>query len=133
MEILEQEGLDLHRFIWVHAQVEAREVEHLEAVRRGAYIEFDSVGAPFQDQNILLAYTLALVNAGYAEHILVSHDAGWYDPSQPDGLPPGDGIRGYTGLIDSFIPALRTRGLSEEMIRLLTHTNPARAFGMEAI
>jgi phosphotriesterase-related protein len=129
MDILEGEGMDLHRFIWVHANAEAGVAEHLEAARRGAYVEFDAVGALFADQNLLIDYTLALIEAGYAAQILLSHDAGWYQPGRSGGQPEG-GIRGYTALVESFLPALRHKGISEEMIRLLTWTNPAQAYAL---
>jgi phosphotriesterase-related protein len=130
MDILEAASLDLRRFIWVHAQSEPDRAVHLETAQRGAYVEFDSVGAEFQTQDVLVDNVLALIEAGYTEHILLSHDAGWYDPSQPDGRPAGGGIRGFTALVDEFIPALRARGVTDELVRLITVTNPARAFGM---
>jgi phosphotriesterase-related protein len=129
MDILEAAGLDPGRFIWVHANLEPDTALHLEAARRGAYVEFDAVGAEWQSQDALADYTLALVEAGYAESILLSHDAGWYDPSQPDGQPEG-GIRGYTALVEEFLPALRARGVTDELVDLMTVTNPARAFAV---
>jgi phosphotriesterase-related protein len=128
MEILESAGLDLGRFIWVHANLEPDLAVHLEAARRGAYIEFDAVGAEWQPQTALVDCTLALIEAGCAENILLSHDAGWYDPSQPDGRPEEGGIRGYTALVEEFIPALRARGVTDDLVHLITVTNPARAF-----
>jgi phosphotriesterase-related protein len=50
MDILEQAGLELQRFIWVHAQTEPDVAILKEAARRGAYIELDAVGAPYQSQ-----------------------------------------------------------------------------------
>ena len=127
IEILESAGLDLERFVWVHANLEPDVALHLEAARRGAYVEFDAVGAEWQSQPAML-YTLALIEADCAERILISHDAGWYDPSQPDGQPEGDGIRGFTVLVEEFIPALRARGVTDDLIRLITVTNPGQAF-----
>jgi phosphotriesterase-related protein len=128
MDVLEAEGLDLRRFIWVHAHVEPDQAFHLEAARRGAYVEFDTVGADWQAQDALVDYTLALIEAGCVEHVLLSHDAGWYDPAQPDGQPTGGRIRGFTALVDEFIPALRARGVTDDVVHLITVTNPARAF-----
>jgi phosphotriesterase-related protein len=128
MEILELAGLDLGRFIWAHANLEPDPTVHLEAARRGAYVEFDAVGAEWQSQSALVDYTLALIEAGYAGNILLSHDAGWYDPSQPDGRPEEGGIRGYTALVEEFIPTLRARGATDDLVHLITVTNPARAF-----
>jgi phosphotriesterase-related protein len=132
MGILEAEGHDLRRFIWVHAHTEPDSTIHVEAARRGAYVEFDAIGAEhWHPQAALLEAVLSLLGAGCAEHILLSHDAGWYDPAQPDGQPKPDGIRGYTALVEQFIPALRARGVDDELLHLLTVANPARAFALE--
>jgi phosphotriesterase-related protein len=128
INILEAEGLESHRFIWAHANLETNTALHLEAARRGVYLSFDAVGASWQDQEALIASTLAVLEAGYAANVLLSHDAGWYDPSQPDGQPEGEGIRGFTALMDEFIPALRSHGVPGELIHQMTISNPANAF-----
>ena len=127
MDILEAAGLDLRRFIWVHAQTEPDFSILEDAARRGAFVELDSVGAPFQVQTELLETALALVEAGFIEHLLLSHDAGWYNPASPAGLPD-EGYRGYTALVREFLPELRRRGVTEEQLRCITVDNPARAF-----
>jgi phosphotriesterase-related protein len=127
MDILEETGLDLHRWIWVHAQTEPDISVLKDAARHGAYIELDTVGAPFQSQPELLERALALVEAGYPDQLLLSHDAGWYDPSRADGLPE-QGFRGYTALTGHFIPELLKRGMNEAQVRQITVNNPANAF-----
>lgn len=127
LDVLEKAGLDLQRFIWVHAQTEPDISILKEAARRGAYVELDTVGAPFQQQTELLETTVALIEAGFIDHLLLSHDAGWYNPGDPNGLPE-NGYRGYTALTRDFIPALLQRGLSEDQIRRITINNPAQAF-----
>jgi len=126
MDVLEEAGLDLQRFIWVHAQTETDLAVLMESARRGAYLELDSVGAPYQSQTDLLETTMAMIEAGYADQLLLSHDAGWYNPARTDGLPE-DGFRGYTALTQEFIPRLLERGISEEQVRVITVNNPARA------
>ena len=127
MNILEEAGLDLQRFIWVHAQTEPDVSVLKEAAQRGAYVELDTVGAPFQSQPVLLETAIDLIESDLTDHLLLSHDAGWYNPSRPDGLPD-DGYRGYTALAKDFIPELLQRGISEEQVRQITMHNPARAF-----
>lgn len=131
MDILEAAGLDLGRFIWVHAHTEPDTTVHLEAARRGAWVEFDAIGAAnwFPEQSRLVDFTVNLLDAGFGGHILLSHDAGWYEPGQPEGRP-ADGVRGYTALVNEFLPALRARGAGEDVVRRLTHDNPARAFSL---
>lgn len=85
------------------------------------------MGAPHQSQVELLEVTVALIEAGYADQLLLSHDAGWYNPARPDGLPEG-GFRGYTALTKEFLPALLERGITEEQVRGITVNNPARTF-----
>lgn len=131
LEVLERAGHDLQRFIWVHAHSELDTAIHVEVAKRGAWIEFDAIGAEnWMPQATMLKSVLAFIEAGYADHILLSHDAGWYDPSQPDGQPKPDGIRGYTTLFEQFIPALKARGVSDDVIHQITVTNPAKAFAM---
>lgn len=127
MDILEAAGLDLRRFIWVHAQTEGDHSIVEEAARRGAYIELDAIGAAYQSQPAMLETAAALIQAGLADHLLLSHDAGWYNPARPDGLPD-EGYRGYTALARDFLPELSKRGVSAEQIRLITVENPAQAF-----
>ena len=58
--------------------------------------------------------------------VLVSHDAGWYDPGKPEG---GE-FRGYTTLFRRLIPALEQEGFAEsDIIQLIQH-NPANAFSI---
>jgi phosphotriesterase-related protein len=127
MAILEEAGLDLGRFIWVHAQTEPDLSILIEAARRGAWVELDAIGAPYQSQEYMLEAAAALIEAGLAGHLLLSHDAGWYDPAGIDGIP-GQGFRGYTALMQEFLPALLERGVTEEQLRRITVENPARAF-----
>lgn len=127
MDVLEEAGLELQRLIWVHAQTEPDVSVLKEAARRGVYMELDSVGAPFHSQLELLEMALALIDSGFTEQLLLSHDAGWYSPGRPDGLPQ-DGYRGYTALTKEFIPALLNQGVSAEQVRRITVNNPAKAF-----
>ena len=78
----------------------------------------------------MLDLTVELIQAGFADQILLSHDAGWYDPSQSTGHPLEGGIRGYTALFTSFIPALINKGIQQETINQITVDNPARAFSL---
>ena len=134
IDILRDAGHDLHRFIWVHAHTEPDTAVHIEAARQGVWLEFDAVGAEsWHPQAALLESVLAVIEAGYAGNLLLSHDAGWYDPSQPDGQPKPGGIRGYTALVDDFIPALKARGVDDALIHQMTVTNPAAALAWHPV
>ena len=127
-QILEKTGLSPDKFIWVHANLEQDNKIHLEAAKIGVFVEFDGVGADWQPQEAMVNYTLSLIEAGYLKNILLSHDAGWYQPGRLNGEPEG-GYRGYTDLVDDFIPRLAAAGLSQEEILQITHRNPISAFG----
>jgi phosphotriesterase-related protein len=128
---LNKSGLDPSRFIWVHANLEPDSKKYISAAKAGVYVEFDGIGAQWQSQESMIKGVLNLLEAGYIDNILLSHDAGWYDPGAENGEPEG-GIRGYTALVDEFIPAIESRGVSKEEINQITHDNPARAFTLQA-
>lgn len=132
MDVLEAAGQDLRRFIWIHAHSEPDMSVHLEAAKRGAWVEFDAIGALdwFPEQHKMVDAVLNLMAAGYGEQVLLSHDAGFYEVGSPGGVPQAGGYRGYTALMDTFIPAIQARGVSDADIQRLTVTNPARAFGL---
>jgi phosphotriesterase-related protein len=123
-DILESISPDI-RFIWVHAQSVNNRSLYQQLAERGVFIEFDSLGwNPGQDSTFITAIK-ELLAAGYGERILLSHDAGWYQPGEQNGgsqMP-------YTYLIETFIPKLRDSGVDDEAIRMITEINPIRAFG----
>jgi phosphotriesterase-related protein len=123
LDILESEGLECEQFNWVHAQHGDLRV-HKQAAERGAYLGFDNLKPSDEERYVKLV--LDALTAGLEEHILLSHDAGWYRPGEPDG--GASQVRGFTYLIEGFIPRLREEGVSEELITLMTATNPKRAF-----
>ena len=128
LQVLAAADHDLSRFIWVHAQTESDTALHIDVAQRGVWLEFNSVGAD-PNSDALLNAVLALIKAGYAANLLLSHDAGWYDPEHADGQPP-QGYRGYTALFEQFIPALKARGVSDALIHQITVDNPARAYAI---
>ena len=130
MDILEAAGQDLNRFIWIHTQTEPDTGIHIEAAKRGAWVEYDAIGADAALDAKMLDFTVNMLDAGYGAQVLLSHDAGWYEVGSPGGVPQPQGYRGYTALMDTFLPALRERGATDADIHMLTVTNPARAFGI---
>lgn len=129
ISILLDEGLNLEKFIWVHANIEPDQDFHYQAASKGAYIEFDSIGSPSVDPDMNLRAILNLLNKGYGNRILLSHDAGWYQPGRPGGKPE-QGFRGYIALTQDFIPRLKGAGVDLQTIQTLTQDNPKRVFSM---
>jgi phosphotriesterase-related protein len=122
LEILENEGVSPEAFIWVHASSE-KDIEKLvEASKRGAWISIDKLN----DRNIdeLVTIVKTLKERGCLNKVLLSHDAGWYDPAKENG---GD-FRGFAALFEKLIPALKSAGFYEAEIKLIIELNPAKAF-----
>ncbi len=123
--ILEEEGADPRRFIWVHANNEPDPALHTKAGQRGAYLEYDAVGAPGQSDQHYIDLVRRAADGGRLRQVLLSQDAGWYDAGQPEAP-----IRGFGDLVRRFLPALREAGFSAEEALTLTAENPQRAFAL---
>ena len=123
LRIIEAAGYTPERFIWIHASAEPDLALNLEVARRGAWIEYDWIGSAETDPDFI-ERILRMLDAGLQDHLLLSHDRGWYDPAQPGGGAP----RPYTYISEHFLPKLRNAGINDATIRQLTHTNPWRAF-----
>jgi phosphotriesterase-related protein len=124
VDLVQNIGLPANRFIWVHAQAEPDLEIHKELATRGVYIELDSLGSSDAEDEKIIKVIRSLTDAGLDNRILISHDAGWYNPGQPNGGKQ----RGYTALTTSFIPRLHRAGFTEAQIRKLARENPFRAF-----
>jgi len=123
LAIIEAAGYTPERFIWIHTQAEPDFALHLEMARRGAWLEYDGIGDPAEDE-IYIERILRVLDAGFGDKLLLSHDRGWYDPAQPGGGSP----RPFTYISKHFLSKLRARGVDEATIHLLTCTNPFTAF-----
>jgi phosphotriesterase-related protein len=121
LKILASAGVDPKSFIWVHAQNEMDPELHRQAAREGAWVEFDGVGPKSMDRH--LECVRGMAEAGLLHRTLISQDAGWYSPGEPDG---GD-YRGYSLLFTEFAPRLRASGFSERDLEQLLVKNPAAA------
>lgn len=124
LRVIEEAGYTAERFLWIHTQMEPDFDLHLEIARRGAWIEYDALGSAAYPDQQFIDHINRVLDAGLGDHLLLSHDRGWYDPAKPGGGTPMP----YTHLTEVFIPALRSAGIDEATIRRLTHDNPFRAF-----
>ncbi|HEY2982098.1 MAG TPA: esterase, partial [Anaerolineales bacterium] len=125
LDVIESLGYTAARFIWIHTQAEPDFDLHLERARRGAWIEYDAIGNVDGERDEYYVERIQrLLDADLGDHLLLSHDRGWYDPARPGGGVP----KPYTYLSDEFLPKLRAAGVDERTIQQLTHANPFRAF-----
>ena len=126
IDLLEAEGVHPAAFIWVHAQAQALSLKnlnpYLELARRGTWVSLDGVAT---DYVAIYAEVLQLMKEqNLLNRVLLSHDAGWYRPGEPNG---GD-FRPYTAIAQKLLPELKKRGFTEQDLQKLLVQNPAEAF-----
>ena len=124
LQIVETMGYSPERFVWIHAHVEPDFALNLEMAHRGAWIEYDAIGADDATDDLTIERLQRMLEAGYGDQVLLSQDRGWYDPAQPAGGIP----RPYTHITERFLPRLQAAGIDAATIHQLTHINPLRAF-----
>lgn len=123
LDIIEAQGYTATRFVWIHASAEPDFEWNVELGRRGAWIEYDWIGGS-QGDAFFIERIHRMLDEGLGHRLLLSMDRGWYDPSKPAGGTPTP----YTYLIEHFLPKLRSSGVDDATIRMLTHVNPFKAF-----
>jgi len=125
LKILKEMGVALNSFIWVHAQSEDDNITYLKAATMGCWISLDGLG---WDVDRHLKKLLFAKEHGILDRILISHDAGWYDPQkQQQNITP------YTNIFTKLLPELRAQGFTEQEVALLLSVNPAKAFAIENV
>jgi phosphotriesterase-related protein len=110
LDILEDAGVDPKRVAIGHLGNlnDPKVYVHKMICRRGAYVGIDRQGGRGDDPAVPLV--MALINAGLADHILIS----------------GDASRSYGRPLTAFLPKLRAAGASDEVLHRITVDNPRR-------
>jgi len=124
ISILADEGVSPGAFIWVHAQNEKDPTQYIKAARMGVWISLDGISNDNLQDYVSSLKTMKA--NGLLGKVLLSHDAGWYKPGEPDGGT----FRGYTVLFEKLIPLLSENNFSRKEIDQLLIENPARAFSV---
>ena len=122
--ILKQLGVSASAFVWVHAQNEKDVEAYVKAAKLGAWISLDGV----QESNIeVYIDKLEMIKkSGFLDKVLVSHDAGWYEPGKNWAGP----ARAYTAVFKQLIPTMRNAGFSPDDIAQIFEINPRQAFAV---
>jgi phosphotriesterase-related protein len=129
-DVFESEGVDLGRAIIGHSG-DSEDLEYLRRLMdRGSYIGMDRFGLDqFLPTAKRVATIKALCDAGYAEKMVLSHDAACYFDWAPAELIPAVVPNWHFNYIpDEIIPALRGAGVSDQHICAMTTDNPRRIF-----
>jgi phosphotriesterase-related protein len=120
--IFKSRGVSPSAWIWIHAQNEENNHYHIDATRQGSWVSFDGVHPESSEGHI--RHLKAMKAEKLLDHVLVSQDSGWYHVGELKG---GD-YKNYNYILTDFIPALRQQGFSEEEVKTLFISNPAKAF-----
>jgi len=126
LDAFERGGGDPSRFVAVHMQNETDAAAHLSLARRGAWVEFDAIGAAPEDRQYVL-WIAALAEAGYLGRVLISQDACAYIVGA-DGAAVCETRFPY--LPTHFVPALLEAGFTQAQVDalLVDHPRAALAF-----
>jgi predicted metal-dependent phosphotriesterase family hydrolase len=89
-----------------------------QIAKRGAYVGFDRVTGGLVPDEKKVTMILAFLDAGYADHLLLSSD---YNFTARSAARPG-----YGSTLTMFVPKIRQAGVKEEIIRRITIENPRR-------
>lgn len=121
LTILEEEGADLTKVAVSHCDTHPHLGYLLAIIERGAYISFDNLGVQAgQHEDRIVQLVCEVVARGYAEHLLLSHDIYRMPQLRYHGGP------GFTYLTESFLPKLRSAGITDDIINLICIENPRR-------
>jgi predicted metal-dependent phosphotriesterase family hydrolase len=124
IEILKASGVSPSAWIWVHAQ-NASNVYIVRAAKQGAWLSFDGLRPETLDRHLELCTIMRDLN--HLDRVLISHDAGWYDPDKPQGGT----FRDFQVMFTEFLPMLKKAGFTDAEIDQIVTQNPARAFTVE--
>ena len=111
LDLLEDSGVDPKRVCIGHLGNlnDPAVYVHKTLCRRGAFVGFDRQGGGGGDAAVV-PLAVALIDAGFADHILIS----------------GDAFRGYGRPITAFVPRLKAAGVTDDVLRRITVDNPRR-------
>jgi phosphotriesterase-related protein len=110
LDILEDAGVDPRRVAIGHLGNVSDPAVYVHKVlcRRGAFVGFDRQGGG--NDAPVVPLVLALIDAGFADHILIS----------------GDASRGYGRPLTAFLPKLKAAGASDAVLHQIMIDNPRR-------
>ena len=129
-DIFASEGVDLRRVIIGHSG-DSEDLDYLTKLAdRGSYIGMDRFGLEaILSTEKRVAVVIKLCQMGYAERMVLSHDAMvYFDRYEPEVINAFGPNWNYFHIIDNVIPALREAGVSQQQIDTMTRDNPRRIF-----
>lgn len=128
--IFAEEGVDLSRVIIGHSG-DTTDIAYLEElIANGSYIGMDRFGIdvflPFEQRVETVA---RMCERGHAEKMVLSHDAACFNDTLPEqALPVVLPNWHYLHIHNDVIPALKSRGVTDEQLNTMMVENPRKIF-----
>jgi phosphotriesterase-related protein len=123
IEILKNEGVKADAFIWTHAHNEKDGSKHVEAAKAGAWISLDGFWGGADKAAEIAEMVVNLKKHNVLHKLLLSQDAGWFDPDKPGG----ENYQPHTPLFDELLPALNRAGINDADLHQILEENPGKA------
>ncbi|HEX8999153.1 MAG TPA: phosphotriesterase-related protein [Blastocatellia bacterium] len=129
-EIFAEEGVDLSRVIIGHSG-DTTDIAYLEElIAAGSYLGMDRFGIdvllPFEDRVDTVA---KMCERGHAGKMVLSHDAACFNDWLPErALPAVLPNWHFLHIHNDVIPALKTRGVTDEQLQTMLVENPRKIF-----
>lgn len=120
LSILDSMDVSPQAFIWVHAQQEQNLEHYKKAAGLGCWISLDGWGSEQEDHYRKLLYAR---RNDLLDNLLISHDAGWYDPENPKAK-----VTPYHYIPKQLVARMKSDGFDIKDIHKLLHHNPIAAF-----
>ena len=124
LKILNEYGVDPSAFIWTHAMIEPKMELLLTAADMGTWIGLDNLTPEYKMVARMMKILSYLKSTRRLDRVLISQDAGWYSPGEPNG---GD-FREYSTIFDTLMILLDKKGFTEDEMNQILVTNPEKAF-----
>ena len=132
VRLLESEGVDPSKVILGHQDdiVNPTLEYYASMAQTGAFVQFDCFGAEAYSDELGLVHARdtqrvefveRLIDAGYVDNILLSHDVAYKMHMRTFGG------QGYGHILRTVVPMLRNRSVTEAEIRRMLVENPKRA------
>ncbi|MCI1857515.1 MAG: TatD family hydrolase [Sporolactobacillus sp.] len=115
---------DLHKIVIGHVDLSGKADYVLEMLKTGINVEIDTIGKiNYLSDEDRVSIIKKIESAGYTDQVILSMDI-----TRKSHLKFYGG-KGYSYLIDKFIPMLREKGVSETFIHKMLVNNPHRIYG----
>ncbi|MGF1757624.1 phosphotriesterase-related protein [Photobacterium sagamiensis] len=121
---LKQYGVNMNNVTIGHCDLKDNLDDIVWLIDQGCYVQFDTIGKnDYYPDTKRLDMLEMLSERGYLERVMLSMDI-----TRRSHLKENGGL-GFCYLMDTFIPMLRERGISQQEIDTMLKHNPSQLFG----